>query len=58
MGGSFGPAIVGFAKKWTGSFAGGFYAMAACCIVSAIVSLFWLNIPRQITGRERLAAAE
>jgi ACS family tartrate transporter-like MFS transporter len=57
MGGSFGPTIVGLAKKWTGSFAGGFYAMAVCCIVSAIVSLFWLNIPRQITGRERLAAA-
>jgi ACS family tartrate transporter-like MFS transporter len=40
LGGFFGPTIVGATKQWTGSFAGGLYALAVCAIVSAVVSLF------------------
>jgi ACS family tartrate transporter-like MFS transporter len=59
LGGSFGPGLVGWIKGATGGFAGGFYAMAACCLISAIVSLFWLNIPRQaVTGKPAAVAAE
>ena len=59
IGGSFGPAIVGTAKNWTGEFSAGFYAMALCCLVSALISLFWLRIPRQaVAGRAVPVAAE
>src|SRR6202008_2220299 len=48
LGGFFGPTIVGWAKEITGSYAGGLYALAAFALLSAIVSGFWLNIPRRI----------
>jgi len=48
LGGFFGPTIVGWAKQVTGSYAGGLYALAAFSLVSAIVSLFWLNIPHRV----------
>lgn len=46
LGGFFGPTIVGWAKLLTGSFAGGLYGLAVCTLVSTVVSLFWLRIPR------------
>jgi ACS family tartrate transporter-like MFS transporter len=48
LGGFFGPTIVGWAKQVTGSYAGGVYALAAFSVLSAIVSLFWLNIPHRV----------
>src|ERR1700733_6146023 len=45
LGGFFGPTVVGWAKEYTGSFAGGLYALAGFALVSAIVSAFWLRIP-------------
>ena len=52
LGGFFGPTIVGWAKQLTGSFAGGLYALALCTLVSAVVSLFWLNLRGRATGTE------
>ena len=46
LGGFFGPSLVGWAKNLTGSFAGGLYALALCALISAVISLFWLQIPR------------
>jgi ACS family tartrate transporter-like MFS transporter len=46
LGGFFGPTLVGWAKQWTGSFAGGLYALAVCALASALVSLFWIRVPR------------
>ena len=48
LGGFFGPTIVGWAKQLTGSFAGGLYALAICALVSAVVSLFGLNLPDRV----------
>ena len=38
LGGFFGPTVVGWAKNYTGSFAGGLYALAGFALLSAIVS--------------------
>jgi MFS transporter, ACS family, tartrate transporter len=46
-GGFFGPTAVGWARQLTGSFSGGLYCLAAFAAVSAIVSAFWLDIPRR-----------
>jgi MFS transporter, ACS family, tartrate transporter len=48
LGGFFGPTLVGWAKNLTGSFSGGLYALALCALVSAVISLFWLHIPRPV----------
>jgi MFS transporter, ACS family, tartrate transporter len=62
LGGFFGPTAVGWAKEYTGSFAGGLYALAGFSLVSAIVSAFWLKIPnpaaRGNAEQEMAAAAE
>ena len=51
--------LVGWAKNLTGSFSGGLYALAVCALASALISLFWLRIPRAIAaGEEVVAAAE
>jgi ACS family tartrate transporter-like MFS transporter len=57
LGGFFGPSIVGWAKTLTGSFAGGLYALAFFALLSAIVSLFWLRVPKQQVATA-IAAAE
>jgi ACS family tartrate transporter-like MFS transporter len=49
LGGFFGPSMVGWAKNLTGSFAGGLYALAACALASAVISLFWIRVPKQNT---------
>jgi len=48
LGGFFGPTLVGWAKNLTGSFAGGLYALAVCSLISAVVSLFWIKVPRAV----------
>jgi ACS family tartrate transporter-like MFS transporter len=59
LGGFFGPTLVGWAKNVTGSFAGGLYALAVCALISAVISLFWIRVPRTIaTGAAATAAAE
>ncbi len=52
LGGFFGPTIVGWAKQLTGSFAGGLYALSLCALVSAVVSLFGLNIRSNVRAAE------
>ena len=56
LGGFFGPTIVGWAKHLTGSFASGLYALGLCALVSAVVSLFWLNVPGRVRVPETEAA--
>jgi MFS transporter, ACS family, tartrate transporter len=58
LGGFFGPTLVGWAKEWTGSFAGGLYALAVCSLISAMVSLFWIRVPRAAIVAEAPIAAE
>jgi ACS family tartrate transporter-like MFS transporter len=58
LGGFFGPTLVGWAKDLTGSFAGGLYALALCALFSAVISLFWLHIPRRVVPGEATALAE
>lgn len=58
LGGFFGPTIVGWARQLSGSFAGGLYGLAACTLVSAVVALFWLRLPRPAAAVEaRMPAA-
>jgi ACS family tartrate transporter-like MFS transporter len=52
LGGFFGPSIVGWAKNISGSYAGGLYALAAFALASAIISLFWLRIPKAVVASE------
>ena len=48
LGGFFGPSLVGWAKNLTGNFAGGLYALAVCALMSGLVSLFWLRVPKTV----------
>ena len=56
LGGFFGPSVVGWAKDYTGSFAGGLYALAGLALMSAVVSAFWLDIPSRTAIRAQAAA--
>ena len=58
LGGFFGPSIVGWVRVQTGSFAGGLYTLAAFAVLSAVISLFWLNFrhPAQAPGGAGAAA--
>ncbi|HZU89185.1 MAG TPA: MFS transporter [Stellaceae bacterium] len=58
LGGFFGPSLVGWAKVLTGSFAGGLYGLALCTLISAVIALFWLRIPRPAAAVEQAAAAQ
>jgi ACS family tartrate transporter-like MFS transporter len=58
LGGFFGPTLVGWAKEMTGSFSGGLYALAVCSLISALVSLFWIRVPKAVpTGATATATA-
>jgi MFS transporter, ACS family, tartrate transporter len=48
IGGAVGPAVVGWLRDTTGSYAGGLYGLAIFTGVSAVISLFGLNIQRRI----------
>ena len=54
LGGFFGPTIVGWAKDYTGSFAGRNYALSAFALMSAVISALWLRIPNPV--RQELAS--
>ena len=58
LGGFFGPTLVGWAKEMTGSFAGGLYALAVCALMSALVSLFWIRVPKTVPSSATTVAAE
>ena len=48
IGGALGPAIVGWLKDTTGSYAGGLYGMAVFTAISALIAAFALHIPRRV----------
>jgi ACS family tartrate transporter-like MFS transporter len=50
LGGSIGPYIVGNLRVATGSFAAGLFALAGFAVVSAVVSLFWLNFASPVAA--------
>jgi len=52
LGGFFGPSMVGWARELSGSYAGGLYALAACAVISSLISLFVLRIPRAVAPGE------
>jgi MFS transporter, ACS family, tartrate transporter len=58
LGGFFGPTMVGWAKDYTGSFAGGLYALAAFALMSAVISALWLRIPNPVRGELASVPAE
>jgi ACS family tartrate transporter-like MFS transporter len=57
IGGAVGPAVVGWLKDLTGSYAGGLYGMAAFTAVSALIAAVGLHIPRRV-GVGAVAPAE
>jgi MFS transporter, ACS family, tartrate transporter len=58
LGGFIGPSLVGWAKQLSGSFAAGLYVLAAFALMSAVVSAFWLNIPRHTAAEPAPQPAE
>jgi ACS family tartrate transporter-like MFS transporter len=54
LGGFFGPTMVGWAKNYTGNFAGGLYALAGFALMSAVISALWLRIDNPV--RQELAS--
>ena len=48
IGGAVGPALVGWMKDATGSYAGGLYGLAAFTAFSALIAAFALHIPRRV----------
>ena len=48
IGGAVGPAIVGWLKDTTGSYAGGLYGLAVFTGVSAVIAALGLHIPRRV----------
>ena len=51
VGGAVGPALVGWIKDFTGSYAGGLYGLAVFTGIAALIAAFWLHIPRQVPVR-------
>jgi ACS family tartrate transporter-like MFS transporter len=51
IGGAVGPAVVGWLKDLTGSYAGGLYGLAAFTAVSALIAAVGLHIPRRVGVR-------
>ena len=56
IGGAVGPAIVGWLKDETGSYAGGLYGLAAFTAVSAIICAAFLHIPKRIQAAATVPA--
>jgi MFS transporter, ACS family, tartrate transporter len=57
VGGAVGPALVGWLKDTTGSYAGGLYGLAAFTGVGALIAAVGLRIPRRV-GVGAVAPAE
>jgi MFS transporter, ACS family, tartrate transporter len=51
IGGAVGPAVVGWLKDTTGSYAGGLYGLAVFTGISAIIAAVGLHIPRRVRAR-------
>jgi ACS family tartrate transporter-like MFS transporter len=59
LGGSVSPPIMGWLKDYTGSYAGGLYALAAFALLAAVISAICVReTPAMPVGREAPAAAE
>lgn len=56
VGGALGPAIVGWLKDATGSYAGGLYGLAVFTGVAALIALVGVNIERPVQQPARMAA--
>jgi len=57
VGGAVGPALVGWLKDVTGSYAGGLYGLAAFTGLGAVIAAVGLRIPRRV-GVGAVAPAE
>jgi ACS family tartrate transporter-like MFS transporter len=57
VGGAIGPAIVGWIKDLTGSYAGGLYGLAVFTGVAALLAAFALHIPRRVPVGDRVGVA-
>ena len=57
VGGAIGPAIVGWIKDVTGSYAGGLYGLAVFTGVAALLAAFALHIPRRVPAGDRIGVA-
>ncbi len=57
IGGAVGPAVVGWLKEATGSYAGGLYGLAGFTAISAVIAAVGLHIPRRV-GAAAVAPAE
>jgi ACS family tartrate transporter-like MFS transporter len=57
VGGAVGPALVGWIKDVTGSYAGGLCGLAAFTGVAALIAAFALHIPRQVPVRHGVSVA-
>ena len=55
IGGALGPAIVGWLKAETGSFAGGLYGLAAFTAASMVICAVGLHIPRRVGAEVAVA---
>ena len=58
VGGALGPAIVGWLKDTTGSYAGGLYGLAVFTGIAAVIALVSLNIPSAKQRDVTVVAAE
>ncbi len=58
VGGALGPALVGWLKTTTGSYAGGLYGLAVFTGIAAVIALFSLNIPSAKQRDAAVAPAE
>jgi ACS family tartrate transporter-like MFS transporter len=57
IGGAVGPAVVGWLRDTTGSYAGGLYGLAVFTAISAVIAAVGLSIPRHV-GARSVAPAE
>jgi len=57
VGGAVGPALVGWIKDFTGSYAGGLYGLAAFTGGAALLAAFALHIPRHVPMRQDIRVA-
>jgi ACS family tartrate transporter-like MFS transporter len=58
IGGAVGPALVGWLKDLTGSYAGGLYGLAAFTGVGALIAAVGLRIPSRVGAGAEVAPAE
>ena len=57
LGGWFGPTIVGWIADKTDGFQGGLYALAAFCVLAAVVTMIGAASPRRMEAATVVSAA-